>query len=78
MRNSILTEGEKKYLGAVIYPYHGLVQGIKKRMTQEPIPKILGMVIYAGPYTFIHPLYDDSLFQGMEPERKYTPTDLGL
>ena len=75
---SILTEKEKKYLSGVVEPFRDRVESIYKcSYTQKPFECII--IRIEDESSIILPNFKkNTMYKGMEPNKKYTLEELGL
>ena len=76
----ILDKEEKKYLSAVIKPFRKRIKYITKHQSNITLPNDAFILIFLKDVETISlPLFkSETMYKGMEPNKKYTLKELGL
>ena len=74
----ILDDAEKRYLKGVIRPFRNDVTKISKRGFRPYVFLKFNLKFNGEKYFFLNNCYTVTMFKGMEPNRWYTPKELGL
>lgn len=77
-REEILDEIEKRYLTEVIRPFRKRIQFIQKRKEMTEINPYLRIVFENNDKLVFPYITDNSMYKGMEVNKKYTLKELGL
>lgn len=77
-KEEVLDETEKKYLTEVIRPFRKRIQFIQKREEIMEINPYLRIVFEDNDKLVFPYITDNSMYKGMESNRKYTLEELGL
>lgn len=77
-REEVLDETEKKYLAEVIRPFRKRIQFIQKKKEITEINPYIRIVCEDNDKLVFPYITDNSMYKGMEPNRKYTLEELGL
>jgi hypothetical protein len=77
-REEVLDETEKKYLAEVIRPFRKRIQFIQKRKEITEINPYIRIVCEDNDKLVFPYITDNSMYKGMEVNKKYTLKELGL
>ena len=77
-REEVLDETEKKYLAEVIRPFRKRIQFIQKKKEITEINPYIRIVCEDNDKLVFPYITDNSMYKGMESNRKYTLEELGL
>ena len=77
-REEVLDETEKKYLTDVIRPFRKRIQFIQKKKEITEINPYIRIVCEDNDKLVFPYITDNSMYKGMESNRKYTLEELGL
>ncbi|MBS5682316.1 MAG: hypothetical protein KHW52_06205 [Clostridium sp.] len=77
-KEEVLDETEKKYLTEVIRPFRKRIQFIQKRKEMTEINPYLRIVFENNDKLVFPYITDNSMYKGMEVNKKYTLKELGL
>lgn len=77
-KEEILDEVEKRYLTEVIRPFRKRIQFIQKRKEITEINPYIRIVCEDNDNLFFPYITDNSMYKGMEVNKKYTLKELGL
>lgn len=77
-KEEILDEVEKRYLTEVIRPFRKRIQFIQKKKEITEINPYIRIVCEDNDKLVFPYITDNSMYKGMEPNRKYTLEELGL
>lgn len=77
-KEEILDEVEKRYLTEVIRPFRKRIQFIQKKKEITEINPYIRIICEDNDKLVFPYITDNSMYKGMEPNRKYTLEELGL
>ena len=77
-REKVLDETEKKYLAEVIRPFRKRIQFIQKKKEITEINPYIRIVCEDNDKLVFPYITDNSMYKGMEVNKKYTLKELGL
>lgn len=77
-KEPILDDAERKYLTAVIKPFREKIEYIRKNESAYKDKQFISIGLYDGDGMHFPYLDDDSMYKGMELDKKYSLEELGL